>query len=230
MFYSLSRYPGKTGEFYYNSFFNKLNLPYTYTALQCIDLEASVREMKEKALGFSVSMPFKESILDYLDVVDPIVATYSTCNTVQVKNGILKGYSTDFYGAQWISEIIPKNSRVAILGDGSMGKLISRVIGPSSEIFSRSKGNWDKRYGPSDVIINCTSFGTSTPNSPLYIVPPVSMVIDLAIQDNQLKVQCAESGIKYVAGIEFYKRQFIKQFEIYTGTKLNLWDFENIQK
>jgi shikimate dehydrogenase len=228
MFYSLSQYPGSTGEFYYNIFFKKLGLPYTYTALQCTDLSASVNEMKERALGFSVSMPFKERILDYLDVVDPNVAKYSTCNTVVIKNGIMKGFSSDFYGAQWVSEIVPPNAHVAVLGDGSMGSLIYRTIGANAEIFSRSKGNWDRRYGVGGVVINCTSFGTSTTESPFYALPPIKMVIDLAIKDNQLKEQCAMAGIKYVAGIEFYKRQFVKQFEIYTGTRLNLWDFENI--
>lgn len=230
MFYSLSQYPGKTGEFYYNSFFKKLNLPFTYTALACTDLATSVAEMKQKAAGFSVSMPFKEKILDFLDVVDPIVAMYSTCNTVKIRNGLLKGYSTDYYGAEWIAQIIPQNSYVAVLGDGSMGTLIKRVIGANAQIFSRNTDNWDKRHDVGGVVVNCTSFGTATTESPFSKLPDVKLVIDLAINDNQLKAQCRDAGIKYVAGIEFYKRQFVKQFEIYTDTRLNLWDFEDIQR
>lgn len=230
MFYSLSQYPGKTGEFYYNFFFKKFNLPYTYTALKCTNLKESVEYLKSNsALGFSVSMPFKEEILDYLDAVQPEAASYSTCNTVKVRNGELIGYNTDYYGALYLKSIIPYNAHIAVLGDGAMGRLIKRILGPNADIISRKKGNWEKRYNINDILINCTSFGTATHESPFYVLPPVKMVIDLAIKDNILKKQCADTGTPYISGLEFYKHQFIKQFEIYTDTRINTWDFENLK-
>lgn len=229
MFFSLSKYPGKTGEYYYNTLFKKLNMPYSYTALECINLSESFHDMKKISKGFSVSMPYKKDILNYVDVIDPICATYSTCNTVLIRDGVTKGFTTDYYGALWIKSLIPLHTSVTILGDGSMGSLIHRVIN-TGEIVSRRMGNWEERYRADGIIINCTSYGTETSSSPFYIVPPVKMVIDLAIKDNQLKSQCEAQGIKYVGGIEFYKRQFIKQFEIYTGKEISLWEFENIQQ
>ncbi len=227
MFFSLSKYPSKTGEYYYNTLFEKLKLPYTYTALECNNLLESVSALREKSKGFGVSMPYKKDILNYIDVMDPLCATYSTCNTVLIKDGIAKGFTTDYYGALWIKNIIPSNTNITILGDGSMGTLIHRVLG-TGNVVSRRNGNWEERYRADGVIINCTSYGTESSHSPFYIVPPVKMVIDLAIKDNQLKTQCQQQGIKYVEGIEFYKRQFIKQFEIYTSQEISLWDFENI--
>ena len=230
MFYSLSQYPGKTGEYYYNTLFKQLKLPYTYTALACTDLTEQLDNMRVNAKGFSVSMPFKEKIFDYLDLVDPLAASYSTVNTVLVEKEQLTGYTADYYGAAFIRDSIPSGWNVTILGDGSMGKLISRVIGNRITVVSRKLGNWDQKDQPTDVIINCTALGTATKESPFTVVPDVKMIFDLAIADNQLKAQCQDRGVKYIAGIEFYKRQFIKQFEIYTGNKISLWDFTNIQK
>ena len=229
MFYSLSRHPGNTGEYYYNTMFKKLNMPYKYTALACNSLEEHIDRLRISSKGFSVSMPFKEKIFDYLDVVDPLAATYSTVNTVLVKDERLLGYTNDYFGALFLKDSIPTGYSVLILGDGSMGQLISRVLG-NTKIVSRRLGNWEERYQHSDVIINCTSYGTSTTESPFYIVPTAKLVFDLAIKDNQLKHQCAAKNIKYIPGIEFYKHQFIHQFQSYTGVKVDLCDFENIQK
>ena len=45
-FYSLSQYPGTTGETYYRKFFSLKNLLYTYTALKCDNIVDSVDELK----------------------------------------------------------------------------------------------------------------------------------------------------------------------------------------
>jgi shikimate 5-dehydrogenase len=52
------------------------------------------------------------------------------------------------------------------------------------------------------------------------------MIIDLTINDCDLKVQAFERGIEYISGQEFYKFQFLKQFEIYTGVvpDLDIYD------
>jgi len=83
---------------------------------------------------------------------------------------------------------------------------------------ARSADTWSLRLSPANVVINATGLGTSTTDSPFKKLPPdVSLVIDLAISDNDLKKQCMKAGVKYVGGSEFYKQQFLSQFEIYTG-------------
>jgi shikimate 5-dehydrogenase len=37
--------------------------------------------------------------------------------------------------------------------------------------------------------------------------------------------QAIENGINYISGKDFYKQQFIKQFEIYTEIQINEHDF-----
>ena len=45
--------------------------------------------------------------------------------------------------------------------------------------------------------------------------------------DNDLKKQTISSDIKYIGGKEFYRHQFKKQFEIYTGITLSQSELED---
>jgi shikimate dehydrogenase len=219
-FFSLSQYPGKTGEHYYNTLFRKKNLPYTYTALACNDIAEGVKKMRDiGAAGFSVSMPFKHSVIKHLDFAYNNVYHYDSCNTVQNVNGKFYGFNCDIIGVEYIISLIPISARICILGDGTIGSMFKRVLNDRAEVYSRKLGNWDKRHQSSDVIINCTSFGTAVTDSPFYVLPlKTTLVIDLAIKQNQLQGQATDAGVKYISGIEFYKQQLRSQFYIYTGS------------
>ena len=73
-----------------------------------------------------------------------------------------------------------------------------------------------------DVIINCTPYGTANSDSPYRVLPTgTSMIIDLALNVGVLNQQATVVGSDYISGQEFYKHQFMKQFEIYTGISLD---------
>lgn len=227
-FYSLSQYPGKTGETYYRKFFNLKNLPYTYNALKCENIIDSVTELKNiKASGFSVSMPYKSSVISLLDEVDELVTQFNSCNTVVNVDGRYIGYNADYYGAIHVLKTIPEHEPINILGNGAMGNMFKKILGPRANIYSRSLGNWDKIQSLTGTVINCTSLGTSTKDSPFTKLPNISHVIDLAMNDNDLKKQTILSDIKYIGGKEFYRQQFKKQFEIYTGITLSQSELED---
>lgn len=227
-FYSLSQYPGKTGETYYRKFFNLKNLPYTYNALKCENIIDSVTELKNiKASGFSVSMPYKSSVISLLDEVDELVTQFNSCNTVVNIDGRYIGYNADYYGAIHVLKTIPEHEPINILGNGAMGNMFKKILGPRANIYSRSLGNWDKIQSLTGTVINCTSLGTSTKDSPFTKLPNISHVIDLAMNDNDLKKQTILSDIKYIGGKEFYLQQFKKQFEIYTGITLSQSELED---
>ena len=227
-FYSLSQYPGKTGETYYRKFFTLKNLPYTYNALKCDNIVDSVTELKTyKATGFSVSMPYKSSVIPLLDGVDELVTKFNSCNTVVNIDGKYIGYNTDYYGIIHVLKTIPKSDPINILGNGAMGNMFKKILGDKANIYSRSLDNWDQIQYLTGTIINCTSLGTSTKDSPFVKLPNLNHVIDLAISDNELKKQTMSSAIKYIGGKEFYLHQFKKQFEIYTGIPLSQSELED---
>ncbi len=227
-FLSFSSNPGTTGLRYYSYFFRKYGLDCAYRPLAVTDLHKAIDNAKyERASGFSVSMPFKRSVIDFLDEVDPTVQEYQSCNTVKIVDNKLYGYNTDLDGALAIRELYICSNIVTILGNGAMGTMFNKLI-PGSRLISRSIDNWDARYCTTDTIINCTALGTVDQKSPFLVLPECKLVIDLALKENDLKLQCREKKVKYVSGIEFYKFNFLKQFEIYTGIKLDENEFEEV--
>lgn len=228
-FFSLSQYPGKTGEHFFNSMFKKFNLPHTYTALACDNIIDGVRDMKERgAAGFSVSMPYKADVIKELDFVENNVTIFNSCNTVYHGQDGWRGYNTDYFGAHHVLQQVPIDASIIILGDGAMGLMFKKILGHRAVVYSRKLGNWGQRNLAIDVVINCTSFGTATEESPFSVLPPIKIIIDLAIKPNKLKQQSIAADIKYITGMEFYKSQFIRQFEIYTKKVITIEDVNSI--
>lgn len=236
-FYSLSQYPGKTGTYYYNLFFDKLGIDATYMALGC-----NPNEFKDtfeqlvndsSTCGISVSMPYKNTVTYMCDELDSMAHTYNSCNTVIVNNGYTVGYNCDIYGLMGIVSTLSTTDKISILGDGSMGQMFYRYLVDNKyadvTVYSRRNNNWSDRHEPTNVMINCTSLGTNEDISPLMLIPDETIcIIDLAVKKSALYEQSLQSEVKYISGMNFYAYQFLKQFEIYTGKKITIEQFNEV--
>jgi shikimate dehydrogenase len=80
--------------------------------------------------GFNVTIPYKESIIPYLDEVDEVALAVGAVNTVVVTNGKTKGYNTDVFGfKQMIKPFFKsRHQRAIILGTGGASKAIAYVL------------------------------------------------------------------------------------------------------
>lgn len=236
-FISLSRYPGKTGEYFYTEFFKHYNIEATYEPRQCFDLEDSINQaLKEQVSGISVSMPYKQRVIRYLNNRHAYVDLYNSCNTIKIDKEQTTGYNADLAGVEYICKLIKKKDKITILGAGAIGSMFIKYLEEDHyenlNICARALGTWSNRYKDADVVINCTALGTSTEESPYKLgqIPPnTKLVVDLALKDNEFKTQCKSYGIKYVSGREFYREQFLKQFEIYTGIKPSVDVYNEIE-
>lgn len=224
-FYSVAFYAGKTGTWFYTRFFRKHGLEHTYTAMGAYDIGPIIHRFRgeDDAVGLSVSMPFKGSVIEHLDDVDDGCKIHGICNTVVKKDGRLIGYNCDLKGALHIDGYIRDDDRVTILGNGAIGSMISRVVDyRSPSLFSPSMGNWQDRHQPSEIVINATSLGTASIDSPLETLPAgTRMVFDLAINPGKLASQCRLAGVSYVGGLTFYRYQFAMQYKLYTGISID---------
>jgi shikimate 5-dehydrogenase len=233
-FYSLSQYPGKTGTYYYNLFFDKFGIDATYTALACNpnEFEDTFKQLTSDhtTYGISVSMPYKNTVTYLCDNLDSLAHKYGICNTIAVNNGHTVGYNCDIYGLMGIISEISIDDKILILGDGSIGQMFYHYLIENDymnvNMYSRKNNNWHDRHEPADIIINCTSLGTSEEASPLQSVPDKTRcVIDLALRKTILYEQSLQSQVKYISGLSFYAHQFLKQFEIYTGMHITIDQF-----
>ena len=72
-------------------------------------------------LGFNVTIPYKQTVMQYLDEIHPYAAEIGAVNTVVVKNGKRFGYNTDYAGMKFALDaygIRPDGKDVLILGSG----------------------------------------------------------------------------------------------------------------
>ncbi len=84
--------------------------------------------------GFSVTIPFKEKIMDILDEIDETAKTIGAVNLIKIITDndkiILKGYNSDIYGfQQTISPYLEKQKyKALILGTGGASKAVEHVL------------------------------------------------------------------------------------------------------
>lgn len=96
----------------------------------------SLLEKNQDLLGLNVTIPHKETIIPYLDELDPTAAAVGAVNTIKVissfnqKKPFLKGYNTDVFGfANALKPFLKNNhQRALILGTGGASKAVASVL------------------------------------------------------------------------------------------------------
>lgn len=234
-FYSISQYPGKTGFIFYSYFFNKYNIDATYTPIGCdtINFESTFNNLKSIAYGISISMPYKQEVTKLLSQTSLEVLNYNSCNTVDLHTASAVGYNTDLHGVMAAVEHIRHFDNVIILGNGCIGKMFYKYMKGLGykhvRMISRSLDNYEKRHDICDVLINCTSLGTVNTESPVAkLHENTKLVIDVSIKLGSLYEQASNKGIRYFSGLDFYKHQFKKQFQIYTSINLTMDEIHTV--
>lgn len=115
----------------HNTMCGLLGLDYAYTCRTVqrdtlADFLTAVKE--ENCAGFNATMPFKELLLPYLDVLDPLASRLGAVNTVCIIDGKLYGYNTDcpgYVAALNRRGFDPKGKRAVLLGAGGAAKAVA---------------------------------------------------------------------------------------------------------
>lgn len=144
---------------------------HTYS-INTINLLYTVTPPNHKLSGLSVTHPFKESIIRFLNSVDPLVAEIRACNCVKFMGDKSIGYNTDVIGFEksLIRKLKPHHNRALILGTGGAARAVEWVfkkLGIPSQMVSRTKEEGRLIYSELDeaiirehkLIVNCTPVG-----------------------------------------------------------------------
>jgi shikimate dehydrogenase len=229
---SISQFPGRQGQYFYTEFFKVNGIAAEYVPLAAtIDTFQETLEQSRNCSGISVSMPFKQKVIKYLDHQDSSVSEYDSCNTIVVADDKFFGYNTDLAGVDGVCRHINHDDKILVLGNGCIGKMFLKhlAINKYQKVIaiSRSLGNWSERHQSCNVIINCTAIGTVDSSSPLeQLSNQTALVIDLAIKPGQLSQQSDQ--ITYIGGQKFYQYQFMKQYKLYTGLEVATSKYKSI--
>lgn len=119
--------------------------------------------------GLNVTIPYKKTVISYLDEIDEIAGRIGAVNTIVNENGKLKGYNTDYFGlkkALSSAGIEIKDKRVAVLGSGGASltaqKLAEDLGAAEISVVSRSgEIDYENVYEKIDpqIIVNATPVG-----------------------------------------------------------------------
>ena len=110
-----------------------------YILIEIEDIATIRKVVAERDLsGFNVTIPYKESIIPYLDELSEEAKAVGAVNCVVVRGDKLVGYNTDITGIEasleWMD--VDMNTRALILGTGGASKAVQYVCKKYNIAFS----------------------------------------------------------------------------------------------
>jgi shikimate dehydrogenase len=227
----------------HNALYKKLGINAAMRPLADKNIAKLVKTIKVLNIGLvAVTMPFKETIIPFLDSVDGQAKKMAAVNTIINQDNRLTGYNTDVDGVAGTLKRLPiKNKNVLLIGAGGAAKAVAYFIkskGGKILYLNRTKTkalNLQKLFGGRiikeaslpkikiDVIINATSLGMypKTRVSPLpnYKFNNNQTVFDVVYNPARTKLltDAKKAGAKTISGLEMFIGQALRQIELYSG-------------
>lgn len=196
--------------------------------------------MTERAFsGINVTIPYKKSVMDYLDVISDDAKKIGAVNTVVNRDGKLYGYNTDFYGLKALlihNGVSVRNKKVLILGSGGTSdtayNVVTGINAKEAIKVSRTKKDGFVTYdeaarlhSDADVIINATPVGMYPDDDgvPVNIglFPSLSAVIDAIYHPlrTNLVSDAENRGIKACGGLYMLVAQAVYAAALFENKK-----------
>lgn len=207
-----------------------------YTLIEVEDIATIRNVVAERELsGFNVTIPYKESIIPYLDELSPEAKAVGAVNCVVVRGGKLIGNNTDIVGIEasleWMD--VDLNTRALILGTGGASKAVQYVLKKYNISFStvsRDAERGDYTYDMLDaevmarhtLIVNTTPVGMSpnkdeAPALPYSAIGAEHKIFDLIYNPatTLLLSRAKEQGANTMNGILMLQTQAIASWHIW---------------
>jgi shikimate dehydrogenase len=213
---------------------------YTYHLIP-LNKDEFVSFMKDRNYkAINVTIPYKQAVIPWLDVLDPLAESIGAVNTIVNRDGKLFGYNTDFYGFEYMilhNNIEVQNKKALVLGNGGAAKAVIAVLKhlKASEVRIVSRQYTDdtisyeecqRAHTDAQLIVNTTPVGMypNTDASPMDLTPFTGCMAVLDVIFNpvrtKLTIQAKAIGIKAVTGLEMLVAQAKQAIEYFLNTTL----------
>ena len=177
---------------------------------------------KPNILGLNVTSPYKQSIIPYLDDIDPVAQEINAVNTIKVKEGKLIGYNTDYLGFKYSLEQntdISKINQAVILGSGGASQSVAYVLIITYEDLNSMD------YRDFSLIVNATPCGmygkneNSIPNIDMEKINDKHIVFDLIYNPSPtlLLSLASKKGAKTIDGLQMLYSQAEYSWQIWNS-------------
>ena len=123
--------------------------------------------------GLAVTIPYKRSVIKFLDATSETVKKIAACNCVKIHQQKKTGFNTDVIGFEksFTKQLKPQHKKALILGTGGAASavqfvlnklgiehlIVSRQTLPQTILYSDITASMLNEY---NIIINCTPLGT----------------------------------------------------------------------
>lgn len=223
----------------YNAAFKKLGLNFVYVSFDVSDLGAAINGMRALNIrGLSVSRPFKERAIPFIDELHPTAKAIGSINIIRNEDGKLVGYNSDWIGAV---SALEKNSvlsgkRAAVVGVGGAARAITyglKVNGAQVYLYNRTVARLHQvsedlgvnvggglaelgELGKADIIVNATP---EEEIIPIEVLRAGQIVLDVVFYplDTKLIIGARGAGCRVIRGIDMLIFQGAVTFELFTG-------------
>ena len=184
--------------------------------------------------AFNVTIPYKKTVMPYLDRISPEAERIGSVNTVvRRSDGSLDGYNTDYFGFDGMLSALGvdvSGKKAIVLGTGGASLTVQTVLSDRGvrelvvigRDLENNYGNIDKHYD-ADIIVNATPVGMY-PNNGRSLVELSEFkrcqgVLDLIYNParTELLLEAEELNIPYINGLYMLVAQAVKAYELFTG-------------
>ncbi|HWR36175.1 MAG TPA: shikimate dehydrogenase [Clostridia bacterium] len=226
-----------------NAAFRRENVNAVYLSLHAKSLDDLLRCVRDIPIhGLSITMPYKQAIVEHLDNSDPLTQKVGACNTVvRSQDGKIYGFNTDVAGiiSPLEQRIALSGARVLVIGAGGAARaavfalrsrnaevfILNRTAANAQKLARQAHAKTVKRADIKklsfDIIINATPLGMgANKQSPLDEKEiRAKYVFDLVYNpaETRLMKMARAQGLHVIGGIEMFANQGARQFEIWTG-------------
>ena len=243
---SLAARPSNIGTRFHNYLYDALGLNYIYKAFAPTDLAQAVAGIRGLGIrGAAVSMPYKEAVIELVDVMDASAAAIDSVNTIVNDDGVLTAFNTDYLAIERLLKEhgVPSGTSVLLCGSGGMAKAVTAaarnagftdvtIVARNEETGRALAGlygfDWLPEVGDAQagMLINVTPLGMAgagenTQSFSDAAVAAATVVFDVvALPSETPLVKAARAAGKHViTGAEVIAIQAEEQFVLYTGVR-----------
>lgn len=193
---------------------------------------------ENKNQGYNVTIPYKESIIPFLDKLHNDAQEIGAVNTIKIhKDGTLEGFNTDFYGFYKSLKPLLKthHKKALILGTGGASKAVAFALkklnieylfvsrNPKVNEISYNEIS-KKTFQEATIIINTTPIGTfpdveNSPDIPYSYFTENHIAYDLIYNPGETKFlqKAKEKKAITINGFEMLVFQAEKAWEIWNS-------------
>lgn len=212
-----------------------MDCEYENFPLAGIDELPLLLQSQQELRGLNVTIPYKESVIRYIDTLDETAFEIGAVNTIKMTDRKLSGFNTDVYGfMQSITKMLePQHHQALILGTGGSSKAVAwslKKMGISYQFVSRKPDGPEeisyteagRQISQSKIIINTTPTGmyphiSASPDIPYEKLTASHLLFDLVYNPEEtlfLKQGKAQQA-KTKNGLEMLQLQAEKSWQIW---------------